>query len=303
MDPRTQGRPGGDGLEGLDLPAELVTGEAVALDLRPASFATRALAWLLDLVVLGTVAFLSAWLLVEVGATGDPSQLRAYGVAWFVVVFLVVPTAVETFTRGKSLGKLAAGLRVVRDDGGPVRVRQAFVRALLSVPEIYVTGGSIALICSLANSRGKRLGDLLAGTYVMRERSGTLAPPPPWMPPELAGWAKGADIGRIPDGLALAARQFLQRTTRLHPASRQQLGVRLADRLAGYVAPPPPPGVHPERFLAAVLAERRRRDAERLAALAERAAQRHRRRASAGVLSPAGSRLVGEDAPVFDVPR
>jgi len=65
---------------------------------------------------------------------------------------------------------------------------------------------------------------------------------------------------RLPDGLALATRQFLGRAQTLHPASRARLGDELSGQIGRLVAPPPPPGTHPEMFLAAVLAERRDRE-------------------------------------------
>src|SRR5690606_22454600 len=80
------------------------------------------------------------------------------------------------------------------------------------------------------------------------------------MPAHLAGWAHAADMRRLPDGLALASRQFLARTATLHPESRAQLGNELAAQVAAFVAPAPPPGTHAEYFLAAVLAERRDRE-------------------------------------------
>jgi hypothetical protein len=85
------------------------------------------------------------------------------------------------------------------------------------------------------------------------------------MPPQLAGWANSADIAPLPDGLALAVRQFLGRAQTLNPVSRDTLGRQLADQTLRYVAPAPPPGHHPETVLAAVLTERRRRDEVRLA--------------------------------------
>ena len=175
------------------------------------------------------------------------------------------PLAMETLTRGRTLGKLAMGLRTVRDDGGPIRFRQALVRALLEVVEVWLLVGSPALISSLASSRGKRLGDLLAGTYVVRERGVTQRTPPPQMPYELAGWAQLADIGRIPDQLAVGVRQFLGRAPSMHLDARRTMGWALAGELSAYVAPLPPAATHPEAFLAAVLAERRRRDEIRLA--------------------------------------
>ncbi|MDD9205828.1 RDD family protein, partial [Georgenia sp. 10Sc9-8] len=172
------------------------------------------------------------------------------------------PTVVETLTRGRSLGKLATGVRVVRDDGGPVRLRHALVRALVGVGELWFTAGSLAIISAAVNRRGKRLGDLLAGTYAVRVRDGARAEPPLIMPPELAHWARTADIRALPDGLGLAARRFLARTGTMSPAPRARLGTDLAARVEPYVSPPAPWGTHPERFLAAVLVARRDREYE-----------------------------------------
>jgi len=244
--------------------ADVVTGEAVLLDLRPASFATRMVAIVLDLLVLGVVAGVLFWLTGLTIAFVDEAAGAAVGLVTVVLVLVGIPTVVETLTRGRSLGKLALGVRVVRDDGGPIRFRHAFIRSLVGVGELWLGLGSPAVICSLANERGKRIGDLLAGTYVVRERSGgpvTAAVP---MPPELIGWARNADIGRLPDQLAMALRQFLSRAPKLSAASRDRLSRALAVQTAAYVAPPPPPGTHPERFLAAVVAERRDRELARL---------------------------------------
>lgn len=251
---------------------EILIGEGVMLDARPASFASRLLGALLDLLVVGTGAFL---LLVVAGAVGqnlDDAAGSALGILLLVTITVVVPTTVETLTRGRSVGKLVMGLRVVRDDGGPVRFRHAVVRALVGVLELWLTVGSVALITSLVHPRGKRLGDMLAGTYAVRVRGGQRPLPPLVMPPELANWARSADIRRLPDGLALSVRQFLGRAAGLHLGSRVRLGVSLAADVEGYVAPGPPPGTHPERFLAAVLAERRDREYVHAVAVARQAA-------------------------------
>lgn len=280
-------------LDELDLPAELVTGEAVALELRPASFASRALAIALDLLILFMVAWLAGFAVLSLAFTMDAAAGAALLLVTEVTILVGIPVTVETLTRGRSVGKLAAGLRVVRDDGGPIRFRHALIRGLMGVLEFYLSYGSIPLIVSLANKRGKRLGDILAGTYVVRARGGRPLPPPVGMPPELAGWAYSADIGRIPDRLAMAVRQFLARVDALHPSSRQRLSVDLATQLASYVAPPPPGGVYPERFLAAVMAERRRRDLDRLMREQVQRYGREQRRAMASPLSSTGTRLIG----------
>jgi uncharacterized RDD family membrane protein YckC len=252
---------------------EILIGEGVVLDARPASFATRSLAAGIDLLVLGAGAIVLTLFVLSAGSATDEAALSALALLLVVTITVGVPTMVETLSRGRSLGKLALGLRVVRDDGGPVRFRHALIRALVGVFELWMTAGGVALLVSLLNSRGKRLGDLVAGTYVIRARGGARALPPLVGPPELAAWARRADIRRLPDGLALSARQFLARAERLHLGSRVSLGMDLAAEIERYVAPGPPPGTHPERFLAAVLVERRNRELVHASRVAERSAQ------------------------------
>src|ERR1700729_330258 len=71
-----------------------------------------------------------------------------------VLVIVGYPTVFETLSRGRSLGKLALGLRVVSDDGGPERFRQALMRALAAVLEIWLTLGFLALVTSLLSPGG-----------------------------------------------------------------------------------------------------------------------------------------------------
>ena len=248
----------------------IIIGEGVVIDARPASFATRAVGFAFDLVVTGAVFFAGV---VVVGLFDQLAEqtLSILMIAALVLLFVVLPTTVETLTRGASLGKLIMGIRVVRDDGGPVRLRHALIRALVGVVETWLTGGAIALIVSLAHPDGKRLGDLLAGTHAVRTRGGAADTATIVMPPALGAWASHADIRRLPDGLALAVRQFLGRAPRLAPQSRTRLGLSLAGEVEALVAPGPPPGTHPEVFLMAVLAARRDREwaaAQRARALA-----------------------------------
>ncbi|WP_407341801.1 RDD family protein [Pengzhenrongella phosphoraccumulans] len=238
----------------------ILTGEGVLLDARPASFATRLLAALLDIVVILAVVFAITIGFTAIMPSISESAARALMVIGIVTVIVILPTTVETLSRGRSLGKVAAGIRIVRDDGGPVRFRHSLVRALVGIGELWLTLGSVALITSMLNDKGKRVGDIVAGTYAVRVRGAQRTLAPVTMPYQLAGWARNADMRRLPDGLALAARQFLGRAATLHPASRARLGTELAAQAERHVAPPPPPGTHPETFLAAVLAERRDRE-------------------------------------------
>ncbi len=255
---------------------EILIGEGVMLDARPASFATRAVAAIIDATVL-FIASVGVLSVVDIltGFTNTAAG-EALMLGFYVVLFIGVPTLVETLTRGRSLGKLMFGLRIVRDDGGPTRFRHSIIRALVGFFELWMLLGSVALITSLLHPKGKRVGDVLAGTYAIRIRGGAPSLAPLMMPPELALWARRADMRRLPDGLALSARQFLGRAPLLHPASRARLGMDLASQVEAYVAPGPVPGTHPERFLAAVLAERRDRELNYLLRVSARTSEEER---------------------------
>ena len=244
--------------------SELVVGEAVVLELRLAKLASRALALALDLGVQLLLLIVGSFVVVGVVVQVDDALGAAIALLFYLAVILGYPVAFETLTRGRSLGKMALGLRVVREDGGPIRFRHALVRGLLGVVEFWISFGAVALITSLASARGKRVGDFLAGTVVVRERMPVQGAPVAAMPPQLAGWASTLDLARVPDDLALASRQFLGRFRDLAPEVRESMGGRLAAAMAAVTTPPPPPGVPAWAFLSAVLAERRRREMARM---------------------------------------
>ncbi|QFR02630.1 RDD family protein [Streptomyces phaeolivaceus] len=239
-----------------------MTGEAVALELRPAKLPSRALAVLLDLVV-AMVVYLAVVLVLVLSTAGlDEAAQAAISVAAFLLVLVGGPIAVETLSHGRSLGKLACGLRVVRDDGGPIRFRHALVRGAVGVVEILMTFGVVACIASLVSERGRRLGDVFAGTLVVRERvpagrTAFVPPPPPW----LVGQFSGLDLSAVPDGLWLAVRQYLTRMRQLDPHVAAAMAERLAADLAARTGAPAPYGVPPGAYLAAVVHERQAREA------------------------------------------
>lgn len=245
-------------------PEEIVTGEGVALELPVASLGMRALSGMIDVILhIGLLigVFIVAGALTE--ASSDAVS-RTGVVVSFVGVLVGVPTVSEALSRGKTLGKLITGLRVVRDDGGPISFRHALTRALVGWVEIYLLTGIPAAISALVTARTKRLGDLAAGDYVIAERSRIQLAPPPSAPPELAGWAHSADIAPLEADLAVAVRQFLPRANLLDSQARYDLGQHLLGRVLPLVAPAPPPGHHPESILRAVMAERYQRDLARL---------------------------------------
>lgn len=244
----------------------LVTGEAVFLDLRPASFATRLLSYPIDgAIILGiNIASIVALVAASSYAEVDDGFVAAGVVLASVVSFLGYPVLTEMLMGGRSVGRLATGTRVVRLDGGPVHFRQSLLRALTAMIEIWSTSGGLALVIALIDSRSRRLGDMLAGTMVIQERMRAPQPVRPSIPEGLEQWAATADVGRLPLTLLQDIRSFLPRTGGLNPRSRREIALDLVQQAMPSVTPPPPPGTDPELFLQAVLAERSRRDEERL---------------------------------------
>jgi uncharacterized RDD family membrane protein YckC len=274
--------------------SDLVTGEAVPLEMRLAKLPSRALAILLDWGLLAAIAIPLAIALGSVLSTTDPALQATLGLLGFIGLFVGVPVLVETLSRGRSLGKLALGLRVVRDDGGPVRFRHALARGLAGVfVDFLLTFGAGAILCSLLNERGKRVGDILAGTVVVRERAPARTEPLPAVPPQLAAWATGLELSRLPADLGVAVRSYLGRYQQLAPPVRDRMGAQLASEVAQFVTPAPPAGTPAWAYLAAVLAERGRRESGRFAKAAR--AQQNPAEAPRVAVSPPAA--AGSEAP------
>jgi uncharacterized RDD family membrane protein YckC len=239
---------------------EVLTGEAVALDVQPLGYFLRALGVLIDMVLGVAVLLLSAWgigWLLSLDAV-DPAVLPMLTIVVLVLVMVVIPTVVETTTRGRSIGKLAVGGRIVRADGGASGFRHAFIRALVGVFELWFTLGAVAALVGAFTPRSQRLGDLLAGTYSERTRTPRL--PDVWLgiPPALGDWSAVADVARLPERLSRRLAQFARSATSMEPAARARVAASLARETAEHVSPVP--AVDPETFLVGVVAVRRQRE-------------------------------------------
>lgn len=118
---------------------------------------------------------------------------------------------------------------------------------------------------SLTSSNGRRVGDYLAGTLVIRERVPQSAQAILAVPPGLEAWAAHFDLSGLTDDLAMASRQYLGRYHELRPEAAASLGFSLAQQVSAAIGVPLPYGMPPWVFLTAVLAERRNRDHARIA--------------------------------------
>lgn len=256
---------------------ETLTGEAVALDVQPVGFFLRAVGALIDFVI-GALLLLGGGLLIAFLAGQGSLPESALGIAivtLLVLVMVAVPTTVETLSRGRSLGRLAVGARIVRTDGGAAGFRQALIRALVGVLEIWLTFGAIAAVIGMFTPRAQRLGDLLAGTASERTRTPRLPAEAPGIPLGLEAWAQVADVSRLPDRLAARLSQFVRGADALTPDARARVAASLADAVRPFVSPLP--AVDAESLVRAVSAVRRDREYralmlenERAAALTER---------------------------------
>ena len=245
--------------------SEVITGEAVVLELPVATFPGRLLALIIDLLVQAALGVLALIVILLMVGQLNADYIAAVVVSAELAITVVYTTLWETMTRGKTPGKIALGLRVVGDDGSPERFRQALVRSLVGLVEIYSLP-PVALITSIVSAKGKRLGDVFAGTYVLQERMPARAALPAVfavVPPPLTTWAQSLQVSALSDRTADAAGSYLRRFAELTPRARESLGIQLANAVAAEVSPPPPAGTPPPAYLAAVLAVRRDRDPAR----------------------------------------
>jgi uncharacterized RDD family membrane protein YckC len=235
----------------------VVTPDAVVLEFEIASVASRSLAQGVDLAVrFGLVyglAFLAGAFSTAAGST--PAIILAF-VGLFLIVF-GYPAILEARWNGQTVGKRLLGLRVVTVEGAPVRFRHASIRSLLQLVDFFLPPIGVSATCvALLNRRSQRLGDVFAGTIVLRERTGAAFPVPVSFPPmygyEL--YARSLDVGGITPEQYAVIRSFLLRVGVLTPAARAHVGTRLANAVAMSMHHTPPAQVAPETFLVSVAA-------------------------------------------------
>lgn len=216
---------------------DVATPERVSLTLPVAGIGYRCLAWLVDATILfffWVIAYFVFSVLVSdvlgllQGLSGLVQTLLAVGI--FATQWMYW-TLSEVFLHGQTLGKRLLGIRVVRMDGSPVGLYESAMRNLLRavdfLPAFYATGS----ISMLFTKQHRRLGDLLAGTLLVREELFNLdkytAPAPATL--ETASGAPGRLASEEVE-LILA---YLERTPWLEPDARRRLGLGLVERFGG----------------------------------------------------------------------
>jgi uncharacterized RDD family membrane protein YckC len=204
----------------LDTAREVPTPEGIELSLRLAGPVSRALAWLIDLIV-RMLAFGALSLIV--GLLGKLGMALAL-ILWFALEWLY-PTAFEVWGRGATPGKRSLGLVVLHDDGTPVRLSASLTRNLLRAIDFFPMLYGVGLFSMLLSRDFKRLGDFAAGTVVVYREPATRHAAVPEAPP----LAPPVPLGRDEQRTLLA---FATRAATLTQERAEELAL-LAPRLTG----------------------------------------------------------------------
>ncbi len=232
----------------------VVTPEGVVLDFRAAGVASRTLAKGIDLLIqfvaLIAAIFLAAFMIIV---------SEAFAVVTIVItIFLIFygySAVLETWWDGKTVGKKLFGIKVITTEGGPVRFRHAAIRSMIATFDFFfpTPGGLIAVFFALLTKRSQRLGDLAAGTIVIREPKASRAPV--FFAPVFGSeaFAANLDTSRLDPRQYTLVREFLLRAHELTPEARAELAEQMAHRVAVQTGNAKPVSLDGERYLVAVL--------------------------------------------------
>jgi len=238
----------------LDDRITIATPEGVAIEMVLAGLGSRFLARLLDSVIQLLIIIALA---VVLGVTGS----SGIGIAFFVImVFLVVfayDVVLETLNNGRTVGKMAAGIRVVGLMGEPVRFVTSSVRNIARIADFLPVFYLVGTISIVATQHDQRLGDLAGGTVVVRDRFPGLAQLPAPItvtPAAVATW----HVSAIRPDEVQAIRQFLDRRLSLRWPARSYFALDLVNRVGPRVVGIPP-NSHPEFVLEGIVVAKQSR--------------------------------------------
>lgn len=220
------------------------------LELTLAGIGSRFAAAIIDTAIQTAIVLALGIAIALTGVSGVAAAIATLAV---FATFFAYDIAFETRASGRTPGKRWTGLRVVKVDGRPVDFRSSAVRNLLRIvdalPGIYL----VAIITVFVSKRNQRLGDLAAGTLVVREKRGEVATTPFRAATALSAEVETWDASAVTAADVAAVRQFLERRSGLEPDVRARLATSLARRLYPAVVGPPEE-VAPEWFLEQLIA-------------------------------------------------
>lgn len=146
----------------------IITGQFVRINQTPASIGERFLALLIDYILIGLYLYSTATLISWSRMSSDFMTIVFFAVTYLPVLFYAF--LCEVFNHGQSLGKRLMNIRVVKADGSTPSVGSYLLRWLLFPIDFFFTGG-IGILSILLTKNSQRLGDLAAGTMVIKENN------------------------------------------------------------------------------------------------------------------------------------
>ncbi len=146
---------------------QIETAQNIGIQQKVAGIGERILAFLVDTFLLTAYGIVSSLAIAGLGMEGG--DLWVYYLIIGLPIFLYY-LLFESFNNGRTPGKAALNIRVVKLDGSRPRFSQFLVRWLLRLIDITLASGSIAVVTILLNGKGQRLGDMAAGTTVISEK-------------------------------------------------------------------------------------------------------------------------------------
>ena len=248
-------------------PRGVVTPEGVVLDFATAGLGSRTLARLIDLAVISGGFLVLTILLAAFGPTLPQSVAIVLVISLSAGAVLGYPVALETLWKGRTVGKSALGLRVVTAEGAPARFRHAAVRAILGLVDLFASSGFAGVASMVLSARNQRLGDLAAGTIVLRERSaaGDVESMAFEIPEGYSSWATTLDVSDV-DAVDAAdyalIRSLFVRSGSLRPGAAHDLARRVATHLESRIGSAKPPQMADDVYLQVVAARYQQRHRE-----------------------------------------
>jgi uncharacterized RDD family membrane protein YckC len=229
----------------------IATPEGVELQLPLAGLGSRLIGLIVDSLIQATIITVAVVLAV-LADSGIAAVAISSGALLLVIGYDVV---FEVRGGGRTPGKRAAGLRVVMDGGSPVGLRASLIRNVIRLLEGFATFYVPAMISVLVTRDNQRLGDLAAGTLVIREpKAPAAAPPALTAAADYESW----DVTGIGEEELSVVRAFLARREALAPHARRALASELAGKLRPRVAGARS-GLGDEAFLEQLAAAKARR--------------------------------------------
>lgn len=149
------------------------TSQHVKLSYEPATLLQRMLAWLIDGLLYVAYIFVIFYVIDTIIPTGLNFNMES---GWVVIALIMTPyllyhPLIEMIWNGRSVGKKALGIQVRKLDGSRASIGNFLIRWIFRFFEITAMGGVVAILTILINGKGQRLGDIAAGTSVIKEKT------------------------------------------------------------------------------------------------------------------------------------